>query len=37
VYEARQTDPGAAVAASLLLVALSLVVLVAMRDRIFGR
>jgi len=37
VYQARQTDPGAAVAASLLLVALSLVVLVASRDRIFGR
>ncbi len=37
VYQARQTDPGAAVATSLLLVALSLVVLVAMRDRIFGR
>jgi molybdate transport system permease protein len=37
VYQARQTDPGAAVAASLLLVALSLVVLVALRDRIFGR
>jgi molybdate transport system permease protein len=37
VYEARQTDPAAAIAASLVLVALSLVVLVAMRDRVFGR
>jgi len=37
VYQARQTDPGAAVAASLLLVVLSVVVLVALRDRIFGR
>jgi len=35
VYQARQTDPGAAVLTSLLLVALSLVVLIAMRDRIF--
>ena len=34
VYQARQTDPGAAVLLSLLLVVLSLVVLVAMRDRI---
>jgi molybdate transport system permease protein len=37
VYQARQTDPAAAVATSLLLVALSLVVLVGLRDRIFGR
>jgi len=37
VYEARQTDPGGAIVTSLLLVALSLIVLVAMRDRIFGR
>jgi molybdate transport system permease protein len=37
VYEARQTNPGAAVVTSLLLVGLSLVVLLAMRDRIFGR
>ena len=37
VYEARQTDPGAAILTSLVLVALSLVVLVAMRDRIFAR
>jgi molybdate transport system permease protein len=37
VYQARQTDPGAAVAASLLLVVLSVLVLVALRDRIFGR
>ena len=37
VYEARQTDPGAAILISLVLVALSLVVLVAMRDRIFAR
>jgi molybdate transport system permease protein len=37
VYQARQSDPGAAVAVSLLLVALSIVVLVALRDRIFGR
>ena len=37
VYQARQTDPGAAVLTSLLLVALSLIVLVAMRDRIFAR
>lgn len=36
-YQARQTDPGGAVAVSLLLVALSLVVLVALRDRILGR
>ena len=34
VYEARQTDPGGAIFLSLLLVVLSLVVLVAMRDRI---
>lgn len=37
VYEARQTDPEAAIATSLILVVLSLGVLVAMRDRIFGR
>ena len=37
VYQARQTDPGAAVLLSLLLVVLSLVVLVAMRDRMFAR
>jgi molybdate transport system permease protein len=37
VYQARQTDPGAAVLTSLVLVALSLIVLVAMRDRIFAR
>jgi molybdate transport system permease protein len=37
VYQTRQTDPGAAILISLLLVALSLVVLVAMRDRIFAR
>jgi len=37
VFEARQTDPGAAILTSLLLVALSLIVLVAMRDRIFAR
>jgi molybdate transport system permease protein len=34
VYEARQTDPGGAIFLSLLLVVLSLVVLVVMRDRI---
>ena len=37
VYTARQTDPGAAVLLSLLLVALSLVVLVMLRDRLFAR
>ena len=37
VYQTRQTDPGAAILISLLLVVLSLVVLVAMRDRIFAR
>jgi len=37
VYQARQTDPGAAILASLLLVGLSLIVLIAMRDRIFAR
>jgi molybdate transport system permease protein len=37
VYQTRQTDPGAAILISLLLVALSLVVLIAMRDRIFAR
>jgi molybdate transport system permease protein len=34
VYEARQTDPGGAVFLSLMLVALSLIVLVILRDRI---
>jgi molybdate transport system permease protein len=37
VYQTRQTDPGAAILISLLLIALSLVVLVTMRDRIFAR
>jgi molybdate transport system permease protein len=37
VYQARQTDPGAAILISLILVLLSLIVLVAMRDRIFAR
>lgn len=37
VFQARQTDPGAAVLTSLLLVALSLVVLAALRDRIFAQ
>ncbi len=37
VYQARQTDPGAAVLLSLLLVALSLVVLVLLRDRLWTR
>lgn len=37
VYQARQTDPGGAILTSLLLVVLSLVVLVALRDRIFAR
>jgi molybdate transport system permease protein len=37
VYQTRQTDPGAAILISLLLVVLSLIVLVAMRDRIFAR
>jgi molybdate transport system permease protein len=36
-YQARQTDPGGAIAVSLLLVALSLVVLVPLRGRIVGR
>jgi molybdate transport system permease protein len=37
VFEARQTDPGAAIVISLLLVAVSLGVLVAMRDRWLAR
>ena len=37
IYQTRQTDPGAAILTSLLLVGLSLIVLVAMRDRIFAR
>ena len=37
VYQTRQIDPGAAILIALLLVALSLAVLVAMRDRIFAR
>ncbi len=37
VYQTRQTDPGAAILLSLILVAMSLAVLVAMRDRIFAR
>jgi molybdate transport system permease protein len=37
VFEARQTDPGAAIAVSLLLVVLSVGVLVAMRDRLLAR
>ncbi|MEO8292767.1 MAG: ABC transporter permease [Actinomycetota bacterium] len=37
VFEARQTDPGAAIVVSLLLVALSVGVLVAMRDRLVAR
>ena len=37
VYQTRQTDPGAAILISLILVALSLIVLIAMRDRIFAR
>jgi molybdate transport system permease protein len=37
VYQTRQTDPGAAILISLLLIALSLIVLVTMRDRIFAR
>ena len=37
VFEARQTDAGAAIVMSLLLVALSVGVLVAMRDRLFAR
>ncbi|MEP6476357.1 MAG: ABC transporter permease [Actinomycetota bacterium] len=37
VFEARQTDPGAAIVVSLLLVALSVGVLVAMRDRLLAR
>ncbi len=36
VYQARQTDPGAAILLSLLLVALSLAVLVLLRDRLFA-
>jgi molybdate transport system permease protein len=37
VYQTRQTDPGAAILISLLLIALSLIVLVTLRDRIFAR
>jgi molybdate transport system permease protein len=37
VFEARQTDPGAAIVISLLLVAVSVGVLVAMRDRLLAR
>jgi molybdate transport system permease protein len=37
VYEARQTDPGAAILLSLLLVGLSLFVLVLLRDRLWVR
>lgn len=37
VFQAAQTDPDAAIALSLLLVAVSLVVLVALRDRILAR
>ena len=37
VFEARQTDPGAAIVISLLLVAVSVGVLVAMRDRWLAR
>ena len=37
VFEARQTDPGAAIAMSLLLVAVSIAVLVALRDRLLSR
>jgi len=37
VYTARETDPGTAILVSLLLVALSLVVLVMLRDRLFAR
>jgi len=37
VYQARQTDPGGAVLLSLLLVAMSLVVLVLLRDRLWTR
>jgi molybdate transport system permease protein len=37
VYQTRQTDPGAAVLISLLLVALCLVVLVLLRDRLWSR
>ena len=37
VYTARQTDPGAAILLSLLLVVLSLLVLVLLRDRLFAR
>jgi len=37
VYQTRVTDPGGAVLISLLLVALSLIVLVALRERLFTR
>lgn len=37
VYQARQTDPGAAVLLSLILVALSLAVLILLRDRLWAR
>ncbi len=36
VYQARQTDPGGAILLSLLLVVLSIVVLVTLRDRLTG-
>jgi molybdate transport system permease protein len=36
VYQTRQTDPGGAVALSLVLVAISVIVLVALRDRLMG-
>ncbi len=37
VYQVRETDPGAAILVSLLLVALSLVVLVLLRERLLSR
>lgn len=37
VYQARQTDPDGAIAISLLLVAISVTVLVALRDRVLAR
>ena len=37
VYQARQTDPAGAIAISLLLVAISVIVLVGLRDRVLAR
>ena len=37
VYQARESDPGAAILLSLMLVLLSLIVLVLLRDRLLAR